>query len=125
MAITKDFKKFISKGNILDLAVGVIIGGAFGKIISSLVGDVIMPLVGVLLGGIDFAGLTAQVGEATIAYGLFIQNIIDFLIIAICMFLFIRALDNFKKKEEKSPTPQAPSKEEALLTEIRDILKEN
>ncbi len=124
MALFTDFKKFISKGNVMDLAVGVIIGGAFGKIVSSLVGDVIMPLVGVILGGIDFAGLTAQVGEATIAYGIFIQNIVDFIIIALCVFLFVRLLNKFKKKKEETPAVHVPTKEEALLTDIRDILKD-
>ena len=125
MALLSEFKKFISKGNVMDLAVGVIIGGAFGKIVSSLVGDVVMPLVGVLLGGVDFARLSAQVGEATIAYGMFIQNIIDFIIIALCVFLFVKALNSFKKKKEEAPAaPPVPSKEEELLVEIRDLLRE-
>ncbi len=125
MALFKDFRKFVSKGNVMDLAVGVIIGGAFGKIVSSLVGDVVMPLVGVLLGGVDFAGLCVQVGEATIAYGMFIQNIIDFIIIALFVFLFVRLLTKLKGKKEEAPaTPPAPSKEEVLLAEIRDLLKE-
>ena len=125
MALFSEFKKFISKGNVMDLAVGVIIGGAFGKIISSLVGDIIMPLIGALLGGVDFAGLTAEVGEATVSYGLFIQAAIDFIIIALCVFLFVKALNNFKKKKEAAPAaPPAPSKEEELLAEIRDLLRE-
>ena len=125
MALLSEFKKFISKGNVMDLAVGVIIGGAFGKIVSSLVGDVVMPLVGVLLGGVDFAGLSAQVGEATVSYGLFIQAAIDFIIIALCVFLFVKALNSIKKKKEEAPAvPPAPSKEEVLLAEIRDLLRE-
>lgn len=121
----KEFKSFAIKGNVLDLAIGVIIGGAFGKIVTSLVNDIIMPVFGLILGGIDFSQLELLVGDAGIKYGAFIQSIIDFLIIAFSIFLFIRALNRFKKKEEVKPeAPAEPTKEETLLIEIRDILKE-
>ena len=94
----KEFKEFISKGNVIDLAVGVIIGGAFGKIVSSLVNDIIMPLVGILLGGLDFRSLTIKIKDSTIAYGSFIQNVVDFLIISASIFLAIKVLNGFKKK---------------------------
>lgn len=120
--ILNEFKKFISKGNALDLAVGVVVGGAFSKIVSSLVNDVIMPLIGVIIGGIDFTNLSLKVGEATVNYGMFIQNIIDFLIVALCVFIFVKIINklHFKKKEE-------PKKDEKtlLLEEIRDLLKKN
>ncbi len=123
----KEFKAFISRGNVIDLAVGVIIGGAFGKIVSSLVNDVIMPLVGIILGGLEFTDLTVTVGESSIAYGLFIQSVVDFFIIALCIFLIVKLINKFRKKKEeehaKEPEPPAPSREEVLLTEIRDILK--
>ena len=89
----KEFKKFISKGNVVDLAVGVIIGGAFGKIVSSLVNDILMPIIGILIGGIDFSSLSIKVGSAKITYGMFIQNIIDFLIIAFCVFIFVKIVN--------------------------------
>lgn len=124
----KEFKQFAIKGNVLDLAIGVIIGGAFGKIVSSLVNDVIMPIIGLILGGVDFSNLQITVGEAAIKYGTFIQSIIDFLIIALSIFLFVRAINSFKKKEEEKEeepaAPPEPSKEEVLLSEIRDILKQ-
>jgi len=127
----KEFKKFAMRGNVMDMAVGVIIGAAFGKIISSLVADIIMPPIGVLLGGVDFSNLTlilkkASEGAAAISinYGIFINTIIDFLIIAFSIFMVIKQMNKFKKKEEVKPeiTP-TPSKEEILLTEIRDLLK--
>lgn len=114
------------RGNVMDMAVGVIIGGAFGKIVSSLVDDVIMPLIGVITGGIDFSSLSVKVGEATLKYGSFIQNIIDFLIIAFCIFVMIKGMNALskKKKEEAAPeAPAEPSNEEKLLSEIRDLLK--
>lgn len=121
----QEFKKFALRGNVLDLAIGVIIGGAFGKIVTSLVNDVIMPILGLLLGGIDFTNLKITVKDATIRYGAFMQSVVDFLIIAFSIFLFIKAINRFKKKqEEKPPVPPEPTKEELLLTEIRDILKE-
>lgn len=120
----KEFKKFISKGNVLDLAVAVIIGGAFGKIIASFVNDIIMPIIGIILGGINFSELSAVVGSATISYGLFIQAIIDFLIIAICIFLFVKLINKRKKQIDAPPAPPPkPTNEELLLTEIRDLLK--
>jgi large conductance mechanosensitive channel len=106
----KEFKEFTMKGNVLDLAVAVIIGGAFGKIVSSLVGDIIMPLVGLLLGGIDFSGLSVTIGNATVTYGAFIQNIVDFIIIAFVVFMIVRAANATKKKEE--PTPAEPTTKE-------------
>lgn len=121
----EEFKKFAIKGNVLDLAIGVIIGGAFGKIVSSLVNDVVMPIIGLISGGIDFSNLQITVGEAAIKYGAFIQSIIDFLIIAISIFFVVRGINRFKKKEEEEPAiPPEPSKEEVLLSEIRDILKQ-
>lgn len=127
----KEFKKFAMRGNVVDLAVGVIIGGAFGKIVTSLVNDVIMPLLGLLLGGINFAEDKLLLREASgttealyLNYGQFLQSVIDFLIISFSIFLFIKAINSFKKKEEEKPKPIEPTKEEVLLTEIRDLLKE-
>ena len=121
MGILKEFKEFAMRGNVMDMAVGVIIGGAFGKIVSSLVDDVIMPVIGVLTGGVDFSKLSLMVGDAEVKYGMFIQNIIDFLIIAICIFSMRKVMNSIsaKKKEE----PAEPSNEEKLLSEIRDLLK--
>lgn len=124
MKLIKEFRDFAMKGNVLDLAVAVVIGGAFGKIVSSLVDDVIMPIVGILIGGVDFTSLSLTVGEASIMYGNFIQQIINFLIIAFSIFMMVKAINNLKKKPEPAPAaPPAPSKEELLLTEIRDLLK--
>ncbi|MCQ2326604.1 MAG: large-conductance mechanosensitive channel protein MscL [Bacteroidales bacterium] len=121
----QEFKQFAMKGNVMDMAVGVIIGGAFGKIVSSLVDDVLMPVIGVITGGIDFSDLSVKIGDATVKYGMFIQNIIDFIIIAFCIFLMIKGMNKLSKKKEEAPAaPPAPSKEEVLLGEIRDILKE-
>ena len=124
-----EFKKFISKGNVVDLAVGVVVGGAFSKIVSSLVNDIIMPLIGVLIGGIDFTNLSLKVGEATINYGIFIQNIIDFLIISFCIFLVVKALntldDMTKKKLEKlKKEEKAEKKEEEKVSEEILLLRE-
>ena len=145
MGFLKDFKAFALKGNVMDMAVGVIIGGAFGKIVSSLVNDVIMPPLGMLLGKVNFADLSLTLHEAvmegekvitpavTWKYGAFIQQVVDFLILAFCVFLlvkFITKLSNLKKKEEEAapapaPAPEPePTREEVLLTEIRDLLKE-
>ena len=122
--MAKEFKEFISKGNVIDLAVGVVIGSAFGKIVSSLVDDIIMPLVGIVIGGIDFTSLTVNVGEAKLSYGMFIQNIIDFLIVALCIFLFVKAINSFKRKKEEAPAePPKPDEKTVLLEEIRDLLK--
>lgn len=125
MGFIKEFKEFAVKGNVVDMAVGVIIGGAFGKIVTSLVNDVFMPIIGMITGGIDFTGLVLKVGEAEIKYGQFIQNVVDFLLVALCIFLVIKGINRFKKKEEAKPvTPPAPSNEEVLLGEIRDLLKQ-
>ncbi|MHA7740713.1 large conductance mechanosensitive channel protein MscL [Priestia aryabhattai] len=121
----KEFKEFALRGNVLDLAVGVIIGAAFGKIVTSLVNDIIMPLIGLLLAGIDFKDLSFTVGDATVLYGSFIQTIVDFLIVAFSIFLFIRFFNRFKRKEEEKVEEEVAvlSKEEDILTEIRDLLK--
>jgi large conductance mechanosensitive channel len=123
----QEFKAFAMKGNVLDLAIGVIIGGAFGKIITSLVGDLIMPLIGLLMGGVNFVGLQIEIGKAVIKYGAFLQNVVDFLIIALTVFLVIRAINNMHKKKEEVVVVEEPqsSKEELLLAEIRDLLKED
>jgi large conductance mechanosensitive channel len=129
MSVMKEFKDFAVKGNVVDMAVGIIIGAAFAKIVSSFVGDVVMPPIGVLLGGVDFSNLSILVKEAVdkkppvlINYGKFIQTIIDFIIIAFAIFAAVRAIKARKKKEAAAPAP--PSKEEILLAEIRDLLKE-
>ncbi len=117
----QEFKAFIAKGNVLDLAVAVIIGGAFGAIVGSLVNDIIMPIVGVILGGVDFTMLAIQVGEASITYGNFIQAIVNFLIIAFVIFMIVRTANNMQEEEPPAPPP-GPSAED-LLAEIRDLLK--
>jgi large conductance mechanosensitive channel len=122
MSMMKEFKAFAMRGNVVDLAVAVIIGGAFGKIVASLVADVVMPIVGLLLGGVDFSGLSITVGDAVIKYGAFIQAIVDFLIIAWVIFLALKALNKVKKAEPPA-APAPPPPQEVLLTEIRDLLK--
>ena len=136
MGFLKDFKDFAMKGNIIDMAVGVIIGGAFGKIVSSLVDDIIMPLVSLGTGGVDFKDMSYTLVEAKdgaeavlLTYGTFIQNIVDFLIIALSIFVALKVIMKFKKQEKAAEAaaaaaPPEPSKEEVLLTEIRDLLKE-
>lgn len=138
MSLLKDFKEFAMKGNIIDMAVGVIVGGAFGAIVSSLVNDIIMPVVSLMTGGDGLKNLryvivhakdaapgVAAVQEVAINYGVFIQNIVDFLIIAFSIFVALRVIVKFKKKEEAKPAPvPEPTKEEILLTEIRDLLKQ-
>lgn len=132
-----EFKAFAMRGNVVDMAVGVIIGGAFGKIVSSLVADVVMPAIGLLVGGVNFTDLKwvirdayvddkgQEVAAATLNYGNFLQTTFDFIIIAFCIFLFIKLLTRFNKKKEAAPAaPPKPSKEEVLLTEIRDLLRE-
>lgn len=122
------FKAFIAKGNVIDLAVGVIIGSAFGKIVSSIVDDILMPILGVIIGGINFRTLSIRIGDAVITYGNFIQNVIDFLIIALCVYFMITAIDKFTskfKKEEEKKEEAKKSDEVALLEEIRDLLKKN
>ncbi len=137
MSMMKEFKEFAVKGNAIDMAVGIIVGGAFGKIVSSLVNDVIMPPIGQLLGGVDFSGLfhalggasyetlaaAEEAGAAVIKYGSFIQTVIDFVIVAFVIFMMVRAMNNMRKKEEAAPAaPPEPSDEVKLLTDIRDSL---
>jgi large conductance mechanosensitive channel len=120
----KEFRDFINRGNVIDLAVAVILGAAFTAIINSLVNDIIMPLIGVLLGGVDFTSLSVTIGSAVIAYGMFIQAIVNFLIIAWVVFLIVRALNKMQKPKPAAPAePALPSEEIKLLTEIRDLLK--
>ena len=134
MSIISEFKEFAVKGNVVDMAVGIIIGAAFGKIVSSLVGDVIMPPIGMVLGGVDFADLAIILKEASgdvpavsVNYGKFIQTVIDFTIVAFAVFVGIKVINSLKREEEEPEAPEAPpepSAEETLLTEIRDLLKE-
>lgn len=124
----KEFKEFISRGNVIDLAVAVIIGGAFGAIVTSLVNDIVMPLVGVVMGGINFSGLVLEAGEAKIKYGNFLQMIVNFLIVASAMFIVIKAINRFKKTEAKAPAQPVAviiPRQELLLEEIRDLLKKS
>lgn len=131
MKLVDEFKAFVMRGNVLDLAVGVIIGAAFGKIVASLVNDIFMPIIGMIIGNVDFTTLEIKIGEpvegaeqAAIKYGMFIQEIINFLIIALCIFMFIKLINKVQKKKEEAPAPvPEPTKEEVLLTEIRDSLK--
>lgn len=121
-----EFKEFAMRGNVMDMAVGVIIGGAFGKIVSSLVDDVLMPIIGMLLKGVDFKSLAITLGDAKITYGNFLQNILDFAIIAFCIFLMIKGISELNRKKEEPEQPAAapePTAEEKLLAEIRDLLK--
>lgn len=127
-AFLADFKAFAIKGNVVDLAVAVVIGAAFGKIVSSLVENIITPIIGILLGGVNFTNLVFKVGsgeeEVSIAYGIFLQNIFDFLIISMAVFLAIRVISRLQKKQEATPeTPKAPAEEVVLLREIRDSLR--
>ncbi len=133
MGFLKEFKEFALKGNVMDMAVGVIIGGAFGKIVSSLVNDILMPPIGALLGNADFTQLKIVLKKAveeggepiTWNYGNFIQQCVDFAILAFCIFMMVKMMNRLVKKQEAAPAPApAPSKEELLLTEIRDLLKE-
>lgn len=120
----KEFREFLNRGNVIDLAVAVILGAAFTAIVKSLVDDIIMPLIGVLMGGVSFTDLSIQVGDAVILYGNFIQAIVNFIIIALVVFLLVRWYNNLQKKEEAAPAaPPEPTTEEKLLTEIRDILQ--
>ena len=131
MSMMKEFREFAMRGNVVDMAVGIIIGGAFGKIVTSFVNDVLMPPIGMAIGGVDFSELAITLKEAsgdvaavTVNYGSFIQTVIDFIIIAFAIFMVVKAMNNLKKKEEAAPpVPPKPSAEENLLTEIRDILK--
>lgn len=137
MSLLKEFKDFAMRGNVIDMAVGVVIGAAFGKIVSSLVDDLIMPLVGVATGGINFTdykwviqkavtdGTEIIKPEVTLNWGTWVQTVVNFLIIAFCIFIAIKAINRFKKKEEEAPAaPAEPTKEEALLTDIRDLLRQ-
>jgi large conductance mechanosensitive channel len=137
MSVIKEFKAFAMRGNVIDLAVGIVIGGAFGKIIASFVSDILMPPIGVLLGGVNFTDLSLKLKDAvvdaegvetaaavTLNYGNFIQTTVDFMIIAFAIFMVVKAMNSMKKKEAEAPAaPPAPTKEEVLLTEIRDLLK--
>ncbi|MDD5360943.1 MAG: large-conductance mechanosensitive channel protein MscL [Ignavibacteria bacterium] len=141
MGLIKEFKAFIMKGNVLDLAVAVIIGGAFGKVVTSLVSDIIMPPIGLILGKVDFKQLklviqsgkeavmngtqivTPAVSEVSLNYGMFVQNIFDFVLIGFCIFIVLKAYQKVSPKKEEAPAPKEPTNEEKLLTEIRDILK--
>jgi large conductance mechanosensitive channel len=131
MSMMSEFKEFAVKGNAVDMAVGIIIGAAFGKIVSSLVGDVVMPPIGVLVGGVNFSSLAFTIKEAVgdspavvIAYGKFVQTVIDFIIITFAIFIAVKGINRLKRKEEEAPAaPPAPSAEEQLLGEIRDLLK--
>ncbi len=123
----KEFKEFISRGNVLDMAIGVIIGGAFGKIVTSVVNDLLMPLIGIVLGGLDFSSLSFKIGSAEILYGSFIQNVVDFLIVASCIFILMKIINKLTHKKMKKKMEEAPVKpaDIALLEEIRDLLKAN
>jgi large conductance mechanosensitive channel len=125
-SLLREFRDFAIKGNVVDLAVGVVIGAAFGKIVASLVGDIIMPIIGVLIGGLDFKDLAVQIGAATVAYGKFIQSCVDFLIIAASIVLAVQLINRLRRRQEEAPAvpPPPPPREEQLLTEIRDLLKE-
>ena len=130
MKLVDEFKAFIMRGNVVDMAVGVIIGGAFSKIVTSLVNDIFMPIIGMVLGNVNFTSLEIKLGEpvegaeqAAIRYGMFIQEIVNFLIIAFCIFMVIKLINKAKKKKDEEPAPAPePTKEEVLLTEIRDAL---
>ena len=137
MKVIKEFKEFAMRGNVIDLAVGVIIGAAFGKVVGSLVNDIIMPPIGVLVGGMDFKSLAVTIREAvmdpatgkvateavTLKYGNFIQTLVDFTIVAFAIFMMVKLINKLKKQEEAAPVVPEPTKEELLLTEIRDLLK--
>jgi large conductance mechanosensitive channel len=119
----KEFREFAVKGNVVDLAVGVIIGTAFGKIVSSFVADLVMPIIGILIGGISYEDLVWEVGDAQVAYGKFLQNVIDFVIIAFVIFWMVKVINHFRRKAEKEPDAAPPPRQEQLLEEIRDLLK--
>jgi len=130
MKLFDEFKAFVMRGNVVDMAVGVIIGGAFGKIVTSLVNDIFIPIIGVLIGNVNFSDLQIKLGEplegaeqAAIKYGMFIQEVVNFLIIALCIFMVIKVINKLQKKKEEAPAPvPEPTKEEVLLSEIRDAL---
>jgi large conductance mechanosensitive channel len=119
----REFREFAVRGNVIDLAVGVIIGGAFGKIVSSLVADLIMPLIGILIGGVHYEDLVLQVGDAQVTYGKFIENVFDFVVIALVIFVMVKAINHVRRKLEEEPKAAPPPRQEQLLEEIRDLLK--
>jgi large conductance mechanosensitive channel len=131
MSMMKEFKEFAMKGNVMDMAIGIVVGAAFGKIVASMVNDVIMPPIGILLGGVDFSNLVLTLKSAagnvpavTLNYGIFLNTIIEFIIIAFALFMVVKGINSLRKKEEEAPAaPPKPSKQETLLTEIRDLLK--
>jgi large conductance mechanosensitive channel len=125
MAMYQEFKKFILRGNVVDLAVAVVIGAAFSKIVDSLVKDIFMPIVGVLTGGLDVSGLTVTLyGDAKLGYGNFLQAVINFVIVGFCMFLVVKAINRLQEKQAEEPTPApGPTEDQKLLAEIRDLLK--
>jgi large conductance mechanosensitive channel len=123
MSWLKEFREFATRGNVVDLAVGVIIGTAFGKIVSSLVADIIMPLIGILIGGIHYEDLIIEVGDAQVTYGKFIENVIDFVVIAFVIFVMVKVINRFRRQEQKEPQAAPPPRQEQLLEEIRDLLK--
>ena len=133
MSMMKEFREFAMRGNVVDMAVGIVIGGAFGKIVTSVVNDILMPPIGMAIGGVDFSDLAIVLKEAsgeveavTVNYGAFIQTALDFIIIAFAIFMVIKAMNSMKKKEAEAPAePPKPSAEETLLTEIRDLLKKD
>ncbi len=133
MSMMSEFREFAMRGNVMDMAVGIVIGGAFGKIVTSFVNDVLMPPIGMAIGGVDFSDLIVTLKEAsgevaavTLNYGSFIQTVVDFIIIAFAIFMVVKAMNRLKKKEEEKPAaPPKPSAEETLLTEIRDLLSRN
>lgn len=133
MGLVKEFKEFAMKGNVVDMAVGIIIGAAFGKVVSSMVANVVTPPLGLLIGGVDFKNLSITMKEAvgdapavTLDYGIFLQSVFDFIIVAFAIFIVIKAINAMKKKQEQAPAaPAAPTKEEVLLTEIRDAIRSN
>ena len=121
----QEFKKFISRGNVVDLAVGVVVGGAFSKIVTSLVDNIIMPLVGIIIGGIDFTKLEFTLFDVKVQYGLFLQNVVDFLIIAFCIFMVVKLINKVTHKKKEEPKPPVKSDEVKLLEEIRDLMKKD
>ncbi|HET6349486.1 MAG TPA: large-conductance mechanosensitive channel protein MscL [Candidatus Krumholzibacteria bacterium] len=131
MSMVKEFKEFAMRGNVIDMAVGIVIGAAFGKIVSSAVNDIIMPPLGLIIGGVNFSALKVTLGEplaggepVTLNYGTFLQTLVDFLIVAFAIFLVVKGINSMKRKQEAAPAaPPGPTKDQALLTEIRDILK--
>ena len=123
MSWLKEFREFAIKGNVVDLAVGVIIGAAFGKIVSSLVADIIMPVIGIIIGGVHYEDLVFEVGDAQVTYGKFINNVLDFIVIAFVIFMMVKAINHLRRKAEEEPKAAPPPRQEQLLEEIRDLLK--